>query len=159
MRHDNHKIADWREGRRLRALELKEQGWSQRAIAKALGVTEGAVSQWMKRAREEGVQGLYRRLAPGPRPKLSVEQRAQLPRLLARGAEAYGFRSDVWTRARVAFVIRQVFGIEVSLPTVGQLLRGCGWSLQKPVRRAKQRDGEAIRAWKEERWPAVEKKR
>jgi predicted transcriptional regulator len=49
---------DWREGRRLRAFELKEQGWKQTEIADALGVTEGAVSQWMKRAREEGVQAL-----------------------------------------------------------------------------------------------------
>jgi hypothetical protein len=30
---------DWLEGRRLRAWELKEQGWPQRAIARALGVT------------------------------------------------------------------------------------------------------------------------
>jgi len=49
---------DWREGRRLRAFELKEQGWKQTEIADALGVTEGAVSQWMKRARQEGVQAL-----------------------------------------------------------------------------------------------------
>jgi predicted transcriptional regulator len=49
---------NWREGRRLRALELKEQGWKQTEIAVALGVSEGAVSQWMKRAREQGVEGL-----------------------------------------------------------------------------------------------------
>ena len=43
--------ADWREGRRLRAWELHEQGWSQTSIAQALGVTQGAVSQWLKRAQ------------------------------------------------------------------------------------------------------------
>lgn len=48
----NQQAAEWREGRRLRAFELKQQGWNQREIANALGVTEGAVSQWMKRARE-----------------------------------------------------------------------------------------------------------
>jgi transposase len=88
MGEDTHKIADWREGRRLRAWELKQQGWKQSAIARALGVTRGAVSQWMKQAREEGVQRLYRRIAPGPTPKLSAEQRSQLPILLLRGAEA-----------------------------------------------------------------------
>ena len=45
---------DWREGRRLRAFELKQQGWSQQRIAEALGVSKGAVSQWMKRARDGG---------------------------------------------------------------------------------------------------------
>ncbi len=38
---------DWREGRRLRAWELKKEGWSQQRIADALGVSKGAVSQWM----------------------------------------------------------------------------------------------------------------
>jgi transcriptional regulator with XRE-family HTH domain len=49
---------DWREGRRFRAWELKQQNWNQREIARALGVTEGAVSQWMKRGREGGVEAL-----------------------------------------------------------------------------------------------------
>src|ERR687890_96970 len=53
---------DWREGRRLRAFELKQQGWSQQRIAEALGVSKGAVSQWMKRARDGGgVEALKRR--------------------------------------------------------------------------------------------------
>src|SRR5438876_11633595 len=60
---------DWNEGRRLRAWELKQQGWKQRAIAAALGVTEGAVSQWIKRARQGGPEALRRRTAPGGRPK------------------------------------------------------------------------------------------
>ena len=54
---------DWREGRRLRAFELKERGWKQTHIADALGVSEGAVSQWMKRAREKGVQDLRHKRA------------------------------------------------------------------------------------------------
>jgi transposase len=74
---------DWREGRRRRAWELKEQGWKQQDIAAALGVTSGAVSQWVKRARSEGVEeGLRAHPAPGPAPKLTPEQLAQLPALL-----------------------------------------------------------------------------
>ena len=64
---------DWREGRRLRAFELKERGWKQTEIADALGVTEGAVSQWMKRATEEGVEGLKHKPPPGATPRLSEE--------------------------------------------------------------------------------------
>ena len=158
MDKDTHKISDWREGRRLRAWELKQQGWKQSDIARALGVTRGAVSQWMKQAREEGVQGLYRRIAPGPAPKLSAEQRKQVPMLLSRGAEAYGFRGAIWTRERVAEVIRREYGVILAASSVGRLLRACGWTRQKPARRARQRDEQAIQAWKEEHWPVVEKK-
>jgi hypothetical protein len=70
---------DWREGRRLRAFELKQEGWSQQRIADALGVSKGAVSQWMKRARQGGVEALKRQPAPGASPRLSEEQRTKLP--------------------------------------------------------------------------------
>jgi predicted transcriptional regulator len=53
----SRQASNWREGMRLRALQLKERGWKQTQIADALGVSEGAVSQWMKRATEEGVEG------------------------------------------------------------------------------------------------------
>src|SRR5215471_16998585 len=88
---------DWQEGRRLRAWELHQQGWSQTRIAEALGVTQGAVSQWLKRAQADGPVALRRRIACGPVPRLSPEQRAQLPELLGRGAQAYGFRGQIWT--------------------------------------------------------------
>jgi len=147
------------EARRFRAWELKQQGWKQCAIAQALGVTPGAVSQWLKRARAGGVESLRRRVGKGATPRLSAAQRAELPALLAQGAEAYGFRGALWTRARVAEVIRREFGVTYDPTHVGRILRACGWSLQKPARRAKQRDEDAIRAWKEEHWPEVEKKR
>jgi transposase len=146
---------DWREGRRLRAWELKQQGWTQQAIAEALGVTPGAVSQWMTRAKAGGVEALRRRPAPGPTPKLPPEQRARIPPLLARGAEAFGFRGAVWTAGRVATVIKREFGVRYHPNHVGKLLRAAGWTAQKPIRRATQRDEAAIAAWHTERWPAL----
>lgn len=148
---------DWREGRRLRAWELKQQGWSQQEIADALGVSKGAVSQWMRRGREGGVESLRRRIAPGAQPRLSEEERARLPELVARGAPAHGFRGDVWTCARVAEVIWREFGVRYHPAHVSRLVRGLGLSLQKPERRANQRDEEAIERWKEERWPELKK--
>ena len=135
------------EARRFRAWELKQQGWKQSAIAEALGVAPGAVSQWLKRAREGGVESLRRRLGTGAPRKVTSEKRARLPQLLGQGAEAYGFTGAVWTRARVADVIRREFGVGYELSQVGRILRECGWSRQKPMRRAKQRDEEAIRVW------------
>lgn len=101
------KKADWREERRKRAWNLKEQGWKQKDIAVALGVSGGAVSKWLKRGREQGVEALNAHPPEGMKPRLTVEQKAQIPQLLARGAEAYGFRGDVWTARRVAKVIDQ----------------------------------------------------
>ncbi len=150
---------DWREGRRRRAWELKQQGWKQQDIAAALGVTSGAVSQWLKRAREQGVEGLRRHPAPGRQPRLTAEQVAQLPALLERGAEAYGLRGQVWTCKRVAEVIRRTFGVTYHPAHVSRLLHAVRHSVQRPVTRATQRNATAINAWWQERWPALEKKR
>ena len=103
--------ADWREGRRLRAWELHEQGWSQSQIAAALGVTTGAVSQWMRRAREGGgPEALRKRKAPGGQPRLSAEQQVQILEWLREGAEAHGFRGELWSRTRVAVLLEPLLG-------------------------------------------------
>src|ERR671938_62131 len=149
---------DWREGRRLRAWALHQQGWTGTAIADALGVTKGAVSRWLKRAREGGAEALYSQPPPGPTPRLSAEQLAQLPGLLAQGAEAFGFPGEVWTAKRVAAVIRDEFHVRYHPDHVGRLLRTAGWSPQKPIRRATQRDEAAIERWITEQWPALQAK-
>lgn len=138
--------ADWREERRKHAWALKQEGWPQKEIARALGVSAGAVSQWLKRAHEAGgTEGLKRRPAPGKTPRLRGAQRAQLPALLARGAEAYGFRGDVWTAKRVAQLIADTFGVRYHRDHVSRVLRQLGWSRQRPVTRATQRNAEAIK--------------
>ena len=76
---------------------------------------------------------------------------------MARGAEAYGFREDVLTVNRVAEVIAQTFGVRYFRDHVSALLRQLGWSRQRPITRATQRDAEAIRQWHDERWPTLKK--
>src|SRR5438874_8286456 len=98
---------DWREWRRLRALQLKRQGWYQRDIAAALGVSEVTVSRWLARARQGGVEALRAHPAPGHPPKLSPAQKGLIPDFLWHGAEAYGFRGEAWTCARIAKVIEE----------------------------------------------------
>jgi transposase len=149
---------DWREARRFRAWELHLKRWTQAQIAEALGVTEGAVSQWFKKVREKGLQSLRSRKGGGPKPKLKDEQLESLPDLLAKGPEAYGFRGDVWTRARVGAVIRKEFGVAYSEVHVGRLLGKINWSRQKPTERASQRDEAEIARWNEETWPELKKR-
>jgi transposase len=151
--------ANWKEARRLQAWRLKQQGWPQRQIAEALGVSAGAVSQWMTRAREEGPDALRHRPPPGAPRRLSAEQLARLPELWQRGPEAYGFRGQLWTRRRVAAVIQLEYEIAYHPRHVGRLCQAIRWSPQKPARRARQRDESAIARWRAETWPALQKGR
>jgi transposase len=89
---------------------------------------------------------------------LTPEQRALLPSLLKRGAPAYGFVGDVWTQGRVADVIRREFGVTYHHDHIGRLLRSIGWSVQKPIERASERNDAAIAHWRETTWPALKKK-
>jgi transposase len=148
---------NWKEARRLQAWHLKHRGWPQRQIAQALGVSEGAVSQWMARARDIGPEALRRRPPPGAPRRLSADQLARLPELLHRGPAAYGFRGELWTRPRVAAIIRLEFGVSYHPRHVGRLLAAIRWSPQKPARRARQRDEAAIVRWRDETWPAIQK--
>jgi transposase len=148
----------WHEWRRLRAWELAGQGWKVGKIAEALGVTHGAVSQWLTRARREGEAALRDRPRPGRVPRLRPEQQAKVPALLARGAPAWGFRGDRWTRERVAEVIRREFGVKYHPAHISRLLARWGFTVQKPHRQAIQRDAAAVREWREEQFPAAEKR-
>ena len=149
---------DWREARRWRAWELYQKGWKQAAIAEALGVTRGAVSQWITKAKTDGREALRSRKGGGPKPRLSANQLNQLGRLLAKGAEHFGFRGDVWTRKRVALVIKQTFGVSYSQAHIGRILDKIDWSCQKPMQRASQRDEAAIERWRTEKWLELKKK-
>jgi transposase len=104
------------------------------------------------------VAGLRHRPPPGAAPRLSLEQRAQLLELLSQGAQALGFPGEVWTQPRVATLIRDRFGVSYAPSQVGRILKARGWSRQKPVHRATQRDEKVIRQWREERWPQIKKR-
>ena len=103
------------------------------------------------------MEGLYARPPKGAKPKLTAEQLDQLPALLKQGAPAFGFAGDVWTCKRVGVVIERMFGVKYHLSQVARILHNIGWSVQKPVRVAAQQKEEAVREWKEERWPTLKK--
>src|SRR5215208_2643657 len=146
---------NWREWRRLRAWQLQQEGWSQRAIARALGVSEVSVSHWLARASQGGPASLRSRPGPGRPPSLPRRQKDLIPEFLWHGAEAYGFTGQVWTCARVALVIQEELGVLYHKHHVAKLLKGLNWTPQMPIRRAIQRDEPAIRRWRDEVWPQL----
>lgn len=149
---------DWREYRRLRVWEMHRQGYKQTEIATALGLSQGGVSHILARARAGGEEALRQRKAKGAQARLTAEQKAELLTKLKQGAVAYGYAGDVWTTARIAQLIQCEYGVRYHPDSIGPLLRACGWSVQRPVVRATQRNAAAIAQWREERWPAIEKK-
>jgi len=114
---------DWREARRMQAWGLRQLGWSQYRIAEALGVSQSAVSQWLIAVREGGgIRALRRHPPAGRKAFLTDEQFAQLPLLLARGTESFGFAENKWTTRRVALVIQQQFGVSYHHGHVSRIL-------------------------------------
>jgi transposase len=141
----------------MRAWHLKEEGWAQRQISEALGISEGAVSQWLTRVRQGGPAALRSRPSPGAPRRLTPAQLTRLSTLLGRGPEAYGFLGQLWTRKRVAEVMRLEFGVVYHSTHVGRLLKAMRWSPQQPMRRARQRDEAAIAHWRDATWTSIKR--
>jgi transposase len=148
-------FGDWKEWRRMRALSLKQQGYSQRAIADALGVSAAAVSQWLAAAEQGGRDALRSHPAAGRPCRLTTAQKHLIPEFLWHGPEAYGFRGQLWTCARIAKVIEEEFGVRYHKDHVGRLLKELHWTPQVPIKRAIQRDEAAIARWRVEVWPEL----
>jgi transposase len=143
------------EARRLPAWHLQQEGGSQRQLASALGVSEGAGSPWMTRGRAGGPEARRPRPHPGAARRLAPGQLARLPELLRRGAEASGFRGQVGTRRRLAALMQVACGISSPPRHVGRLCQMLHWRPQQPARRARQRDDTAMALGREDPWPAL----
>lgn len=142
---------------RRRCVELKEAGWKQKHIASALGLTEGWVSQTLKKYREQGPDGLLARKPTGSPPKITAQELSHLVEELNLGAVSHGFPGHVWTRVRVNVVIGRLFGVSYDPTQVGRLLKKAGWSLQKPAKKARQQNAEKVQQWREETVPVLKK--
>jgi transposase len=144
---------DWREWRRWQAVSLAEQGWPRRAIATALGVTKTAVSQWLAAWQRGGSNAVGAHPSPGRPTRLVPEQKRLIPEFLSHGAEAYGFRGEVWTCARIGKVIEWEFGVRYSRSQVSRVMKQLQWTPQIPLTQALQRNDAEIETWCRETWP------
>ena len=144
------------EARRLRAAELFAAGVRQAEVARRLKVSAQAVSVWHRRWQARGTDGLRSRGPSGPAPRLTDQQLANVEQALLEGATANGFTGELWTLERIGLVIERLTGVQHHPAWVWALLHHrLGWSVQRPRRRAAERDQAAIDRWVKQRWPQI----
>jgi transposase len=149
--------ADLLEDRRRRALALLKTGLSLNEVGRRIHCAASSVMRWFKAWRRGGAKALRVGASPGRPPKLRPAERRRLVKLLLKGPLAHGYRTNLWTTARIAEVIQREFGVDYHRDHMGRLMRHLGWSHQKPETRAVERDEEAIERWKRKDWPRVKK--
>ena len=149
--------ADLLEDRRKRALALLDSGHSLNQVGRLIGCNANSVMRWRDARRRGGAKALRVRFSPGRPLKLDRAERKRLADVLLRGPLAHGYRTNLWTTARIAEVIRDEFGIQYHRDHVGRLMHSLQWSPQKPERRALERDEQAIDRWKQKDWPRIKK--
>lgn len=142
--------------RRLRAADLFRRGKSQAEVARALGVSPQAASEWYQLWSSGGRAALAGAGRAGRLPRLSDQQLTEVVTALKKGPRANGFGTDLWTLARVSDVIERVTGTRLGqTQTWDTLRRRLGWTRQRPARRALERNDAAIANWVEVEWPRI----
>jgi len=145
------------EHRRIRAVKLLQDGHGIRQTARMVGASPSSVVRW-RDAYKKGRQKALASKPPPSRPcRLSKKQLSKLQMLLLKGPKANGYRTDLWTLRRIAQIIKKHFGQSYQPSGVWYMLGRIGWSCQKPQRRARERNEQAIADWRKKDWPRIKK--
>ena len=143
----------------MQAVRLLQRGrLNQSQIARQLRVGRQTVSRWAEGFRSGGMDALRAAGRAGRKPNLTGADRDRLQELLLKGPEELGYETPLWTCARVAHLVRKEFEVEYHRGHVWKILDGLGWSCQRPVGRARERNEDAIRRWQRVTWPGIKKK-
>ncbi len=146
------------EARRRRAAEFLRERMAPAEVARLVGASLSSVKRWKQALAQGGVKALAAVPHPGPKPRLSIDQKQQLVNILRQGPLAAGFKTDLWTCECVAEVVRQTFGVSYHPDHLGRILHDLGFTPQKPRVVARERDEAAIAHWPRYKWPAIKKK-
>ena len=142
---------------RVGAAALFGRGHSQAGVARELGVCRQTTSRWHAMWEAGGKAALAGAGRTGRKRKLSGDELCRLEAVLLAGAPAQGYETDLWTLKRIAQVIRREFGVVYHAGHVWKVLGRFGWSCQRPERKARERNEQAIQRWVRYRWPRIKK--
>ncbi len=121
------------ENRRMRAIGLCQQGETQAAVARRVGVTQQSVSRWVRQFRRQGKAGLKMANKAGRKPGLDQNGRERMLLLLLAGPEQIGYETPRWTCPRAADLIERKFGVRYHPGHIWKLLSTLGWTPQRPI--------------------------
>jgi transposase len=145
-----------REAVRMQAADLFEQHVPAGQVARRLRVSAKSAYQWQQTWRRDGRDGLRSKGPSGSGCRLDDARLARLQDELGAGPAAHGWVEDQrWTLPRITVLIARLFHVRYTERGVSYLLHRIGWTPQVPVRRAAERDEQAIAAWREETWSRV----
>jgi len=144
------------EALRLRAVEQVQQGARPEDVAIALGLHRKTVYAWLKKYREGGRGALLARPVPGRPPRLGERELRELSALLAEtDPRQFDFEPALWTADLVSEVIHRKFGVSLSPVSVTRQLGKLGMAPSRPLRRAYQRDPDAMAWWQRREYPHI----
>ena len=144
---------------RLLAVRRVKEGERPSEVIRSYGLCRTTIYKWLRMERRRGESGLRSRKAGGPACKLATGQKQRVRRWIGgRDPRRYDFDFGLWTRRIVADLIEEKFHTELGLTAVGRLLAELEITPQKPLRRAYERDPEAIEAWKTQEYPQLKKR-
>src|SRR5690348_6327317 len=144
------------------AVAMVKAGKTRIEAAQTVGVNSRFVGQWVKAAAQCGEAALASRRRgrrPGEQKALNAAQEDRLRVLIARGCpDQFGLSFALWTRQAVRALIARESGVWLSLSVVGRYLRAWGFTAQRPIRRASERQEGAVRAWLQNTYPVIARK-
>ena len=149
------------EKRRL-AMTMREAGESFSEIGRALGVHYMTVSMWWDRYQTGGLDALaVRPRGPkvGRHRRLTARQEQAIQRAITDTTPDHlKLPFALWTRAAIAQLIQQKFGLVVPVRTMGHYLKRWGFTAQKPIKRAYEQRPELIAAWLKTEYPRIKRR-
>jgi transposase len=141
---------------RIMAVRRVLEGERPSAVMESYGLCRTTIYRWLRAHRRGGEAALRSRPSPGRPCALTRKQQQQVRTwICGRDPRQYGFDFGLWTRRIVGQLIEKRFGARMSVTSVGRLLAELDITPQKPLRRAYERDPEAIEKWQREEFPRL----
>jgi transposase len=144
---------------RLMSVRRVREGEAPSEVIKSYGFCRTTIYRWLRQADRKGVDALKSRKATGRPPKLTDRQKGAVARwITGKDPRQYGFDFGLWTRQIVSALIWKRFGVRLTVTSVGRLLAELGITPQKPLRRAYERDPQAVDEWVKKEYPRLRKR-